>query len=432
MKKQLTHILLCMLLLTLFLPVSVKAEEKNRVNLTADENRVGISLEIPSGKSDAIHSLRIRLSVAASHDLTGAFAFDSSIRTTVQDAAWSRQESGYIMDIILSGKQDLTGESGMLSLGTLTLNCEGSKSWSAEIGVFENSLEYVNSFGTYEKITDLSTVPVSVKIESTEPEPTPTVTPSPTVTPIPPEPTPTAIPPQPPVVIPTATPVPPAPTVTPVPPTPTVTPKPTQTPQPTPKPEFNTSAKIKLSASVKNSSNRVSFKWKQQKGADGYQIYQYNSKTKKYERMKTVLDSKITSYTSKELSYGTTYSFKLRAFRVNEDGKRTYGSFGPVIKATTAPARSSSLSVKSSRRRETAVSWKKVKGAAGYQIYRSESARGTYQRIKTTMGNSSVKYTDKSVRSKKTYYYKVRAFSVNSSGKRVYGSFTSVKRVKVK
>lgn len=416
MKKRLTHILLCMLLLTLFFPVSVKAEEKNRATLTVDENRVGISLEIPAGKTDAIHSLRIRLSVTASEEVTGTFAFDSNIQTTVQDATWSKQNSVYIMDVILSGKQDLISENGTLSLGTLSLTSDSTKSWSAEIGISENSLEYVNSFGTYEKITDMNVTPVTVKVENAEPEPTPTATP---------------IPPEPPVVIPTATPIPPEPpviipTATPAPPTPTVT------PEPTPKPEFNPSAKYKLSASVKTGSNRISFKWKQAKGADGYQIYQYNSKTKKYERMKTVLDPKVTSYTSKTLSYGTTYSFKIRAFQVNEDGKRTYGSFGPVVKATTAPARPSSLTVKSSRKKETAVSWKKVKGATGYQIYRSTSSKGTYKRIKTTMGNSAIKYTDKTVSSRRTYYYKVRAFSVNSSGKRIYGNFTSVKRVKVK
>lgn len=434
MKKRLTHILLCMLLLTLFFPVSVKAEEKNRATLTVDENRVGISLEIPAGKTDAIHSLRIRLSVTASEEITGTFAFDNNIQTTVQDAAWSKQNSVYIMDVILSGKQDLISENGTLSLGTLSLTSDSAKSWSAEIGISENSLEYVNSFGTYEKITDMNVTPVTVKVENAEPEPTPE--PTPTATPIPPEPTPTATP-IPPEPTPTATPIPPEPpvvipTATPIPPTPTVTPEPTQTPEPTPKPEFNPSAKYKLSASVKTGSNRISFKWKQAKGADGYQIYQYNSKTKKYERMKTVLDPKVTSYTSKTLSYGTTYSFKIRAFQVNEDGKRTYGSFGPVVKATTAPARPSSLTVKSSRKKEAAVSWKKVKGATGYQIYRSTSSKGTYKRIKTTMGNSAIKYTDKTVSSRRTYYYKVRAFSVNSSGKRIYGNFTSVKRVKVK
>lgn len=176
----------------------------------------------------------------------------------------------------------------------------------------------------------------------------------------------------------------------------------------------------------------MTFTWKKVKGADGYQIYQYNSKTRKYERLKTVLDPKVTSYTSKALSYGTTYSFKIRAFQVKENGERTYGAFSKTIKASTAPGKVSSFTAKSSRKKEAAISWKKVKGAAGYQIYRSDSLRGTYKRIKTITGNTSVKYTNKKLKSGKTYYYKVRAFSKTSGGTRIYGNFTSVKKVKVK
>lgn len=207
---------------------------------------------------------------------------------------------------------------------------------------------------------------------------------------------------------------------------------PTQAPQPSPAPEFKPSDKTTLSASVKTGSNRVTFTWKKVKGADGYQIYQYNSKTRKYERLKTVLDPKVTSYTSKALSYGTTYSFKIRAFQVKENGERTYGAFRKTIKASTAPGKVSSFTAKSSRKKEAAISWKKVKGAAGYQIYRSDSLKGTYKRIKTVTGNTSVKYTNKKLKSGKTYYYKVRAFSKTSGGTRIYGNFTSVKKVKVK
>lgn len=53
-----------------------------------------------------------------------------------------------------------------------------------------------------------------------------------------------------------------------------------------------------------------------------------------------------------------------------------------------------SASVKTGSNRVT-FTRKKVKGAAGYQIYRSDSLKGTYKRIKTVTGNTSVKYTNK-------------------------------------
>jgi fibronectin type 3 domain-containing protein len=194
--------------------------------------------------------------------------------------------------------------------------------------------------------------------------------------------------------------------------------------------EFDGSVKMKLSASAVNGTNRVSFSWKKAEGAVGYQIYSYNSKTKKYERMKTIVDPDVTSYT-RTLEYGTSYAFKIRAFGIRENGKRNYGSFGSAIKLKTAPAAVSSLTAKSSKKKQATLTWKKVKGAAGYQIYRSDKKNGTYTRIRY-VADGSVSYTNSKLKSGKTYYYKVRAVAVDANGKRTYGEFSSVKSVKVK
>lgn len=52
------------------------------------------------------------------------------------------------------------------------------------------------------------------------------------------------------------------------------------------------------------------------------------------------------------------------------------------------------------------VSWKKVAGATGYEIYRSTSKSGTYTLIGTSTTTS---YTDKTAAVNKCYYYKVKA-----------------------
>lgn len=50
------------------------------------------------------------------------------------------------------------------------------------------------------------------------------------------------------------------------------------------------------------------------------------------------------------------------------------------------------------------VTWNKVSGAAGYNVYRSTKKLGTYTKVGTATKTS---YTDKKVRAGKTYYYKV-------------------------
>ena len=54
------------------------------------------------------------------------------------------------------------------------------------------------------------------------------------------------------------------------------------------------------------------------------------------------------------------------------------------------------------------VSWKKVKGASAYLIYRSDSKNGTYRLIKTIRKQKTVRFTDsKKIKKNKNYYYKI-------------------------
>lgn len=72
------------------------------------------------------------------------------------------------------------------------------------------------------------------------------------------------------------------------------------------------------------------------------------------------------------------------------------------------------------------VSWKKVAGAKGYQVYRAASKNGAYKKIADVSAKkTSVKATK--LKSKKTYYFKVRAYS-----KTAKSSFSKVKSAKIK
>ncbi len=73
---------------------------------------------------------------------------------------------------------------------------------------------------------------------------------------------------------------------------------------------------------------------------------------------------------------------------------------------------------------------KKVSGAKGYQI-----AYTTDKKFKKGVKYVTTGKTTKSVaklKSKKTYYVKVRAYKMDSRGKKVYGSYSALKTIKVK
>ncbi len=54
------------------------------------------------------------------------------------------------------------------------------------------------------------------------------------------------------------------------------------------------------------------------------------------------------------------------------------------------------------------ISWKSVKGADGYRVYKKTSKKGEWKKLADTKNKS---YTDKSVKSKNTYYYSVKAYT---------------------
>lgn len=79
-----------------------------------------------------------------------------------------------------------------------------------------------------------------------------------------------------------------------------------------------TPLKVKnLKLSTKSSS--VTLKWEKTSGATGYELYRYNSKTKKYDKIATINSDSTVSYTDKNLKKGTTHQYKVRAYKKYEN-----------------------------------------------------------------------------------------------------------------
>lgn len=56
------------------------------------------------------------------------------------------------------------------------------------------------------------------------------------------------------------------------------------------------------------------------------------------------------------------------------------------------------------------ITWKKVKNANGYYIYRSTSKNKKYKKIATVKKGSTVTFTNKKLSPKKKYYYRIKAY----------------------
>ena len=89
-------------------------------------------------------------------------------------------------------------------------------------------------------------------------------------------------------------------------------------------------------------------------------------------------------------------------------------------------------SAKNAKGKKIVVKWKKNTAGNGYQIQYSTSkkfAKGN--KTKTISKNKTTSYTIKKLKKKKTYFIRIRAYKI-ADGKKVYGKWSSVKKVKVK
>ncbi|CDD35234.1 fibronectin type III domain protein [Roseburia sp. CAG:309] len=175
--------------------------------------------------------------------------------------------------------------------------------------------------------------------------------------------------------------------------------------------------------------NKVTLTWSGVDGATGYRVYRSTSKTSGFKKIKSITSSSKVTYTNSNISCGTTYYYKVRAYRL-VDGNYYFGAYSPVVSAKAKPATPASFKAGKSTRTKVKVSWKAVTGASGYRIYRSTSRTGGFSRIKTVKSGASTSYVKKTKRNK-TYYYKMRAYTT-VNGKKVWGAYTTVKAYKLK
>ncbi len=81
--------------------------------------------------------------------------------------------------------------------------------------------------------------------------------------------------------------------------------------------------------------DKLRLSWKPVEGAAGYRIYRYNSKTKSYERIRTLGSGDITTWVNSNLKSNTTYKYKITAYMEDEAGTRYSSVYSEVVTGKT-------------------------------------------------------------------------------------------------
>lgn len=172
--------------------------------------------------------------------------------------------------------------------------------------------------------------------------------------------------------------------------------------------------------------NKIRLRWNATKGATGYIVYRVNTKTGK---LKYIGSTKTTAFESKSLKSGTDYKYAVKAY-TNVGKNKVYGSRS-VIKTMMTETAATSVRVTSTVKRKAVITWNKVTGADGYEVFMASSRNGSYKKI-TTLSKNASRYTKNLLTSRKTYYFKVRSYKYNAGGAKVYSAYSTIKPVKVR
>lgn len=201
-------------------------------------------------------------------------------------------------------------------------------------------------------------------------------------------------------------------------PAPTATPTPTV--EPTKAPVVTAPAAVTLKKLTAAGLTGAKLTWSKVKNADGYLIYRKtgSGSWKKIAAVK----STASSYTDSKLTAGKSYTYTVRAYK-KVNGKVYKGDYdkkGLTIKLVPETPVLKKLSKASGS--SLKLTWGKAANADGYVIYRKVSTSNKWEKVATIKKGSTVSYTDKNLKSGKTYTYTVRAYKT-VNGKNIYSSY---------
>ena len=188
----------------------------------------------------------------------------------------------------------------------------------------------------------------------------------------------------------------------------------------------------------KASGNTVMITWDKYDAADSYLILRRKMGESRFTQ---IAETKELTYTDARTVGDTLYYYSVQAVsgKWGNAVRSSYDKNISVKTQTTTPQPTPGQTVKlktpavtvTAGKKQAKLKWKKISNAQGYVVYRATSKNGKYKAVSTIKKGSTVSYTNKKLTSKKTYYYKVRAYRV-VNGKKVYSGYSKVKGVKIK
>lgn len=176
---------------------------------------------------------------------------------------------------------------------------------------------------------------------------------------------------------------------------------------------------------TKATRSNIDLSWGKVIGADGYLVYRSLDNGKNYKEVQKIEDGTLTTWQDKDIRLDSVYLYKVCAYKVWNEETIVGNESKSVLQKT--PLETAKLTgVINASHNTLKVEWKKVKGAAGYQVYRSKAKGGEYECIKEIKDGSVTAYNDSTCELGKPYYYYVKAIQ-DMGDTLVYGEASNIR-----
>lgn len=137
---------------------------------------------------------------------------------------------------------------------------------------------------------------------------------------------------------------------------------------------------------------KIKLSWSKAKDAQGYIVYRYNAKTRKYA---VIANTKKTAYTDKKRTPGTVYRYLVKAYGVSLNKKVIYGQVSNCASAVTKPQTPKITSVKKAGTTKAAIQLKTERNVKGYQLYEYMWQTKKFKPVGKIEGKKYYKYDSK-------------------------------------
>ena len=167
-------------------------------------------------------------------------------------------------------------------------------------------------------------------------------------------------------------------------------------------------------------SNSITLQWKESADADGYILEQY--KDNKWVQIRKTSSADDVSYTVSDLTPGTSFKFRIKAYRNTNENGVLYSEYSDTLSAFTVL--SSVTGVKLGGRAADAlrINWTKNASADGYIIDMYQN--GKWARVAKITNNSTTTFRKAGLSASTVYKFRVRAYKMDGTTA-LYGAYSA-------